>query len=742
MAGREGEEEKTLRVPVRESNEQQPFEPSLALASSASVTEKLQQAISVQLAAARSRIILKIAAENHGALELVRIFLQYLHDPYKKWNDRWDAFVFLNSCIGAEFIAQALDEATLKETFNVVKFATGSHDMIAFALDIISYYYKLTGKILSVEETSILAKEMNPEKRKEAYVREKAAAVLIAAGESSKVAPILADWHARYNGISYLPTGAGEPENKEGRFEYMVAAYFRKIRYSLPNQTGLYVRRDTRAGKTDSLFMAYNPYCPALEAYMSWAIREGAYDLLTFTFGKQNRYWLATINNAPYSGNPRYLELPGSFNAARPNALYAVVKNWPKRKGDYGHANGILLSDIIVRDGGMDFNLGGMVIDPGADTSEVFKLGRHSNLLLTVKNIARDKDIIIAGKHHKVNVEDITWQWLRNKLQASATHVASSVVTLSPLNKIKVFIDDLTFTLVDIKEDAEHQKYAVTPDGLVDFYNKKLRAGAIQVIDTGDRFEDAMKWWVSRLSPDVLSRVVILSSSSMQAHRIKENGEPEVIFSLVDFVAPKQREHWQEFYQEWLSIMKSAAEIYYGGFNSILKNGKTYLYKIGTVDDRNGQITLSTTDAQRDITLQEADEINAKLNASGVKLSVKVGENRRDAIKLYLEQAFAAAKFTELGFNPRMIPVREVTIDATPIPWNKGKGLQELKKRRALETLFNTTIDWPKEAEMHGDGFASSNDRLMAQALPQTPAVSVGYEDQANVPDNVLAYRG
>ncbi|MDD5568525.1 MAG: CPBP family intramembrane metalloprotease, partial [Candidatus Omnitrophica bacterium] len=163
---------------------------------------------------------------------------------------------------------------------------------------------------------------------------------------------------------------------------------------------------------------------------------------------------------------------------------------------------------------------------------------------------------------------------------------------LSPIKRIKVYVDDLSGTLINLRDRVDQHKYTLRAPGLIDFYNRRLKEGAIQIVNTGDRLEDAINWWVKRLDPKVRTRVVVLSTSSLRAHRFDEDGKPQAIFDTPDLVTKQQREHWQEFYDEWLSIIKSAAEIYFGRLKTTFGTGKTYIYEHGKVEDRDTAITI------------------------------------------------------------------------------------------------------------------------------------------------------
>ena len=82
------------------------------------------------------------------------------------------------------------------------------------------------------------------------------------------------------------------------------------------------------------------------------------------------------------------------------------------------------------------------------------------------------------------------------------------------------------------------------------------------------------------------------------------------------------------------------------------------------------------------------------------------------------------------------MPVRDRVVDSTPIPWEKGTGLIELKHRGIIEEMLGQSIDWDNEVEIHGDNF-TGNDRRMAEVLPRTTALSVGLEDRAKCPSNI-----
>ncbi|MFA6281617.1 MAG: hypothetical protein WCY05_03840, partial [Candidatus Omnitrophota bacterium] len=285
-----------------------------------------------------------------------------------------------------------------------------------------------------------------------------------------------------------------------------------------------------------------------------------------------------------------------------------------------------------------------------------------------------------------------------------------------------------------------YHKFTLRAQGLIDFYNQQLKQGAIQIINTGDRLEDATNWWIKRLDPEARQRVVVLSTSSLRAHRFDENGKPQVIFDTTDLITKQQRQHWQEFYGEWLSIVQAAAEIYFGRLKTTFGTGKTFIYEHGKIEDRDTAITICVMGELLDITAREVTQMNRKLRRTG--LSVKAGDNRRGAMMEYLKKAFDAAKFKQYGFDPRIITILQRAADLTPVPTHKGKGLLKLKNERVIEEIFDMKIDWSKEVELHGDGFAKSNDRRMAQSLPGTPGVSVGAESQSDLPSNIFAYQG
>ncbi|MFA4842470.1 MAG: hypothetical protein WC658_01375, partial [Candidatus Omnitrophota bacterium] len=323
---------------------------------------------------------------------------------------------------------------------------------------------------------------------------------------------------------------------------------------------------------------------------------------------------------------------------------------------------------------------------------------------------------------------------------------------LRPLSEVKVAIDDLSRTLVDFASGEDGRMQAVTPQGLVDYYNEWLGAGGIQVVNTGDNFEDALHWWIARLDPAVWGRIIVLSLSGMVCHRLNpETRKWEVVYSLLDLLTEEQREHWEAFRRMWLEIMMEAGEIFFGGFQRKSDYRDTYRYAYGHIDDRGFQITTHVASEYIAIAAEEVEMINEHIAwqnqifaAYGLPEAALVvaGEERCAVLRRYLAVAYQLPEFCDFGFEPQLIKIHDYAVDSTPIAWDKGRGLIKLREDRILEDMFGVEIDWSSEVEMRGDGFAQSNDRYMAEALPQTPGISVGDEEQAECPPNITAYKG
>ncbi|MEK7399683.1 MAG: hypothetical protein AAB116_22295, partial [Candidatus Poribacteria bacterium] len=318
-------------------------------------------------------------------------------------------------------------------------------------------------------------------------------------------------------------------------------------------------------------------------------------------------------------------------------------------------------------------------------------------------------------------------------------------VQLQPLVKVKVFIDDLSRTLVNFAGDVSNvrTRTALVPSGLIEFYNKKLKEGGVQIIVTGDSFKNVIDWWINKLDPEVRSRIVVLSLSSIECRIFNlSSQEWEIVFEPKDFFNDAQRESWEVFRAAWVRIMLDAADIFLGESISERQGGEQYRYRSGTLNDRGYELTPIILEENRLISDDEVGAINKNLAVYGI--SVVKGENRRDAMMKYLEIRFNGADFEDfrnMGFNPSMIPVRDVVIDCLAIPWNKGRGLREVMTRRLVEQILGNELDWEIEAEMHADQF-SANDGDTAKALPNTPALSVGNEDPALCPPNVIVHKG
>lgn len=319
---------------------------------------------------------------------------------------------------------------------------------------------------------------------------------------------------------------------------------------------------------------------------------------------------------------------------------------------------------------------------------------------------------------------------------------------LHPLENVKIFVDDLTDTLMYFEEGNVTKKGTpVIPAELILFYKDHFKKGGIQVIVTGDRLKDAMIYWTDNFSKDERGRIFVLSLSSMECYGFDdESEEPFLIFNPTDFFNDRQKKNWDFFRKEWKKIFMETAGIYLGELREYDIDDDAYYFEKGRLDDRYFQISMfagghsEIGKEHNTISQKEAEDINRKTQGLAIA-KAKEGDLRQERMIDYLKARFEAARLSDLGFNPTLKPVRNKIIDSCPVTWNKGTGLLRFKEMGLSEKLLESPIDWAEGVEIHGDGFATSNDRDMAEVFPDTYALSVGPEDEVSkFPDNVELY--
>jgi len=286
-----------------------------------------------------------------------------------------------------------------------------------------------------------------------------------------------------------------------------------------------------------------------------------------------------------------------------------------------------------------------------------------------------------------------------------------------------VVIYDLVQTLVDNPRGSLH-----SDQRLVEFEQGRLRAGGIQIINTGDRLEDAREWWIKKLDADVHGQIIVLSQLSMTAHLLRRGSPPQEIFDFKDFLTSAQKGNWVAFNQARVNVFKEAAEIFLG--NHVEPSGQIregqYLYERGFFEDREAVFAVSVEPRHETISVEETQPLNALITQKRAEHQIEFDlvspyDNRRDAMVKYMERIWQSPEFQKFGFNPSTISIQRTSADNTPIPWHKGTGLMIMKQSGIIERMIGRSVDWEKEAFLYGDGFGDGNDEHMKTAFPQTP---------------------
>jgi galactokinase/mevalonate kinase-like predicted kinase len=324
----------------------------------------------------------------------------------------------------------------------------------------------------------------------------------------------------------------------------------------------------------------------------------------------------------------------------------------------------------------------------------------------------------------------------------------TSVKKLQPIKNIKVFIDDVMFTLVERERMPDDSIIFKSEPGLVEFYNDKLKNGCVQLLVTGDAIEDVWQAWISKLNSAARKNVVLLSLSGMMWYRFDEDGKPYVIFSVIeDYLSEDQRANIDGFYKEWSNIQMEAAKIFLGDFKGdpveFGDDNLRYFSEKGFFDTRKKcQNAFNVNEETRVINEDETSEINRKLKEFGIKdmPEVKSGDNRLEFIEAYYDLAYKQRKLDQYGFKPA-IARGGYFLDMKISDFDKGKALKLLIEKEVIKDALGRDVDLKTEAEIHGDQLSKGrNDSSMALALPDTMALSVGAEKNEDCPPNVIVY--
>ncbi len=296
-------------------------------------------------------------------------------------------------------------------------------------------------------------------------------------------------------------------------------------------------------------------------------------------------------------------------------------------------------------------------------------------------------------------------------------------------NPVDLVISDLTGTLVNVVHNSTGWGQAEPlPNRIKNEWKRRFEANSVLVIATGDRFKDAKMWFIDQLKlpPRLLSRIIVMSQSTMIGHRYDLLSNQWVKFyDAYDELSPWQQEHWEDYKKELKRIANDTAVKYLGKLLKATEDDEDtiiWTYERGRIAVRSHQLAIEAESSD-----QQGEMVDDMRNAF---------KNKKE--KEYLEF---------LGFEKTdVMPAGDVYVDLPFIPdVDKEKGLEALEKKPILKKMLGVDkIPWDRDIGF-GDSFRGNDGPLgRFLNLRKAAVVSVGRADHSSgqVPDYVIRHEG